>query len=204
MLMSGYSEDDVRRAAEIREWLVKQIADRQDELERLRTTLSIIDSLLKQGSFRAAAAIVAEPKTQMAPARQSMTTAAPPPARQASLEVGRDVRQLKRAKDELVLATAEVNAGAVTIVPAAGVNLNVNTPPFKSFFLSRILDGMKAKDAERVAQGALKESEVLSYSVEDAGGQIKKIVVSNYRDKDRLNEIFNTCTWVFTRMLEKA
>lgn len=204
MLMSGYSEDDIRRAAEIREWLVKQISDKQEELERLRATLSIIDSLLKQGSFRAAAAIVAEPpKTQMAPARQSIA-AVPPPARQASLEVGRDARQLKRAKDELVLATAEVTASAVTIVPAAGVSLNVNTPPFRSFFLSRILDGMKAKDAERVAQGALKESETLNYSVEDAVGQITKIVVSNYRDKERLNEIFNTCTWVFTRMLEKA
>lgn len=201
--MSGYSEDDIRRAAEIREWLVKQISDKQEELERLRATLSIIDSLLKQGSFRAAAAIVAEPKTQMAPARQSIA-AVPPPARQASLEVGRDVRPLKRAKDELVLASAEVTPSAVTIVPAAGVSLNVNTPPFRSFFLSRILDGMKAKDAERVAQGALKDSETLNYSVEDAVGQITKIVVSNYRDKDRLNEIFNTCTWVFTRMLEKA
>ena len=35
--MSNYSEDDVRSAAEIREWLIKQISDKQDEVERLRT-----------------------------------------------------------------------------------------------------------------------------------------------------------------------
>jgi hypothetical protein len=125
------------------------------------------------------------------------------PARQASLETGRDVRPLKRAKDEFLLANAEVTPSAVTITPAPGVSLSSSTPPFKSFFLGRILDGMKAKDAERVAQKSLSDSDVLSYKVEE-DGTIKRIVISNYRDKDRLNEIFNTSAWVFTRMLEKA
>ncbi len=52
MSSSTYSEEDIRHAAEIREWLIKQISDRQEEVERLRTTLSIIDNLLKQGSFK--------------------------------------------------------------------------------------------------------------------------------------------------------
>ena len=198
--MSGYSEDDVRRAAEIREWLVKQISDKAEELDRLRTTLTLVDSLLKQGSFRAAAAL--EPKAQpAAPARQANNA---PPARQSSLETGKDVRPIKRAKDELVLANAEVAPNAITITPAPGVALSTNTPPFRSFFLSRILDGMKGKDAERVSQGAMKESDAISYRVDEDGGNIKKITISNYRDKERLQEIFNTSAWVFTRMLEKA
>lgn len=199
--MSGYSDDDVRRAADIREWLVKQIADKSEELERLRTTLSLVDSLLKQGSFRPAAAMSA---AQIVPAKQAMTTAPPPPTKQSSLEAGKDVRPLKRAKDEFVLANAEVAANAVTIVPAPGVQLSANTPPFRSFFLTRILDGMKGKDAEKAGQGAIKESDALSYRVDEDGGNIKKIVISNYRDKERLQEIFNTSAWVFTRMLEKA
>lgn len=201
--MSGYSDDDVRRAADIREWLVKQIADKSEELERLRTTLSLVDSLLKQGSFRPAAAMS---EKQIAPARQAMMASPPPPAKQSSFEVSRDVRPLKRAKDEFVLANAEVAPNAVTIVPASGVQLSTNTPPFRSFFLTRILEGMKGKDAEKVSQGAIKESDALSYKVEEEGdgGNIKKIVISNYRDKDRLQEIFNTSAWVFTRMLEKA
>lgn len=197
--MSGYSEDDVRRAAELREWLMKQISDKQEELDRLRTTLSIIDSVLKQGSFRAAANISSEPaRPQVAPTRQVA------PARQVSLETGKDVRPLKRAKDEFLLANAEVTPNAVTITPAPGVSLSSSTPPFRSFFLGRILDGMKAKDAERVAQKSLSEADVLGYKVEEDGSAIKRIVISNYRDKDRLNEIFNTSAWVFTRMLEKA
>lgn len=216
--MSGYSEDDVRRAADTREWLIKQISDKQEELDRLRTMLSLVDSLLKQGSFRAAAEIGPTPEPKAAARQQqAMATAAParPPAatataaaaRQASLESNgsKETRPIKRAKDDMVLANAEITSSAVTITPAAGIALNANTPPFRSFFLNRILEGMKGKDAEKVAQGAIKDTESVSYRLdEDAGGAIKKITISNYRDKDRLQEIFNTSTWVFTRMLEKA
>jgi len=216
--MSGYSEDDIRRAADIREWLVKQIADKQEEVERLRTTLAIIDSLLKQGSFKAAASLgsFAEAGSTAATAQvqQQARQAATPPAAAARQQQAaaptlktsdRDVRPLKRAKDEFLLANAEVSSGAVIIVPAPGVSLSVNTPPFRSFFLNRILEGMKGKDIEKAGQGALREQEALNYKVEeDNHGQIKRIVINNYRDKDRLQEIFNTSAWVFTRMLEKS
>src|SRR5688572_30554991 len=199
--MSGYSEDDIRRAAEIREWLMKEIADKQEEVERLRTTLTIIDNLLKQGSFKAAASIgfsTAGPAmAQVQQARQAPARQQPAPTLKSS---DRDVRPLKRAKDDFLLANAEVSPSAVVLVPAAGVTLNSNTPPFKSFFLSRILDGMKSKDA---SQG-VKEPDALNYKIEEDNGTIKRVVINNYRDKDRLQEIFNTSAWVFTRMLEKS
>jgi hypothetical protein len=202
--MSGYSEDDIRRAAEIREWLIKQISDKQEEVERLRTTLSIIDNLLKQGSFKAAANIgfaAGAATTQVQATRQTP----PAPTRQQPAPTlksadNRDIRPLKRAKDDFWLASAEVSPTAVVLVPAPGVNLNSNTPPFRSFFLNRILDGMKNKD---VGQG-IKEPDALNYRVEEDNGTIKRIIISNYREKERLQEIFNTCAWVFTRMLEKS
>ncbi|MDQ3837441.1 MAG: hypothetical protein M3270_11010 [Thermoproteota archaeon] len=258
-MSSGYSEEDIRRAAEIREWLIKEISDRQEEVERLRTTLSIIDNLLKQGSFRAAANLgfsttassaQAEPATttaatttqvqQQQAARQTaaQSTAVKRPQQQQS-QVGtttsptltapsdggsisggdddnnnKDIKPLKRVKDDFLLANAEITSDAVVIVPAPGINLNSNTPPFKSFFLNRILEGMKGKDTEKVNQGALRESDALSYRVEEgeddssgggsSSGIIKRIVINKYRDKERLQEIFNTSAWVFTRMLEKS
>ncbi len=254
-MSSGYSEEDIRRAAEIREWLIKEISDRQEEVERLRTTLSIIDNLLKQGSFKAAASLgFAAAATTPTPAVPSTTTAttaqiqqqtsqtaalpqqqSPAAKRQQQQQAGaaaptlrattdnsvrggggnddsRNIKPLKRAKDEFLLANAEISQEAVVIVPAPGVNLNANTPPFKSFFLNRILEGMRNKDAEKVSQGALSESDSLNYKVEeeydDSGGGssgiIKRIVINKYREKDRLQEIFNTSAWVFTRMLEKS
>ena len=53
--MLGYSDDDIKNAAEIREWLTKQILEKQDEIEKIKITLSLIDSVLKQGSFKTAA-----------------------------------------------------------------------------------------------------------------------------------------------------
>ncbi len=243
-MSSGYSEEDIRRAAEIREWLIKEISDRQEEVERLRTTLSIIDNLLKQGSFKAAAnlgfAAAATTPTPVGPTSPTSSTTtgqiqqqssatkrqqqqqqaeAAAPTLRATADNGisggsgdnsRNIRPLKRAKDDFLLANAEISQDAVVIVPAPGVNLSANTPPFKSFFLNRILEGMKNKDAEKVSQGTLSESDSLNYKVEEeddgggGGGIIKRIVINKYREKDRLQEIFNTSAWVFTRMLEKS
>lgn len=205
MLMSGYSEDDIRRAAEIREWLIKQISDKQEDVERLRAILSIIDSLLKQGSFKAAANIGFAAAGVATAQVQAIRQGPPAPARQQAAPTlkssdNRDVRPLKRAKDDFWLANAEVSPTAVVLVPAPGVNLNSNTPPFRSFFLNRILEGMKTKDT---GQG-IKEPDVLNYKVEEDNGAIKRIVINNYRDRERLQEIFNTSAWVFTRMLEKS
>ncbi len=199
--MSGYSEDDIRRAAEIREWLMKLISDKQEEVEHLRTTLTIIDNLLKQGSFKAAANIGFSKGVITAQVQAALPA---PPARQQPAPTFRssegDVRPLRRAKDDFLLANAEVSPIAVVLVPAPGVSLNPNTPPFRSFFLNRILDGMKNKDA---GQG-LKETDALNYTIEEDNGAIRRVVINNYRDKDRLQEIFNTSAWVFTRMLEKS
>jgi len=244
-MSSGYSEEDIRRAADIREWLIKEISDRQEEVERLRTTLSIIDNLLKQGSFRAAANLglgAAAPSTPSGSTtaataqvqQQTRSTPTPPPQQQQEAAVAaptlratadngasddsRNIKPLKRAKDDFLLANAEISPDEVIIIPAPGINLNVNTPPFKSFFLNRILEGMKSKDAEKVSQGALRESDALNYKVEEeeqdigasgggggsSNGIIKRIVINKYREKDRLQEIFNTSAWVFTRMLEKS
>ena len=208
--MSGFSDEDVRRAADLREWLIKQISDKQDELERLRTNLSIIDNLLKQGSFRAAASFgssLAPAQTQTQIQTRQSSVVAPPPSMQTVLKqpAESEVRQLTRNKDGFVLANAQITPGQVVIVPAQGVPLNSGTPPFRSFFLARILDGMKNKDAEKITQGAIKETEALSYSVdEEPNGFIKSITITNYRDRDRLGEIFNTSSWVFARMLEKS
>jgi hypothetical protein len=204
--MSGYSEEDIRRAADIREWLIKQISDKQEEVERLRTALSLIDGLLKQGSFRAAANLGFAAGS---PATAQVQQTRPAPTRQQvspTLKTSDDgeVRQLKRAKDDFVLGSAEVLPNSVIISPSTEITLNANTPPFRSFFLNRILDGMKAKDAERIGQGAMKESDALTYRVDEENGIIRRIVIENYREKERLQEIFNTSSWVFTRMLEKS
>ena len=225
LALSNYSEEDVRRAADIREWLTKQVADKQEEIERLRTMLSLVDLLLKRGSFKTASSLESAPSSSLTinPADKSSFTDVTqtretafsdnntmrefvvPSAEQRAKTLSNltEVRHLRRVKDNLLLATATFTETGVVITPANGIKLNVNIQPFKSFFLNRILEGMKGRDVEKINHGEMKVSEALDYQIEEKNGVINKIMISNYRDKERLNEIFNTSTWVLTRMIEK-
>ena len=241
--MSNFSEDDIRHAAEVREWLMKQISDKQEQIDKMSTILTLIDSLLKQSSFKPASSITSSSPSSsrssvsftsqtsqksainahgMSSYSRSQSnritgvnssaamteTKASLEGQKIPIEVGeydKQVKPLKRLKDDFLIANAKILHNSVEIIPAKGIALNVNTPPFRSFFLNRILEGMRIKDTEKVSQNQIDESTSLDYNVEeDENGIIKKIIINNYRDKDRLNEIFNTSTWVFTRMIEKT
>lgn len=237
----GYSDEEIKQAAEIREWLVKLIFDKHEEIENLRAMLSLVDKMLKSGSFKTASNLDSYPirsggsanqlthdmhpdisnrqvykQTVVSSAAESQDNKPPP-------DINRDLstqnttnadhsrsqiiesKELHRMRDNLLLAKADFTLDFVEIVPADGILLNANTAPFKSFFLGRILEGMKVKDGEKIRQSKLRESESLTYTVEeDKNNIIHKIRIDNYREKDRLSEIFNTCAWVFSRMLEKS
>lgn len=223
--MSSFSEDDIRRAAEVREWLVKEVTNKKEELDKLRNTLLIVDSLLKKTSFISALNLESpasnlrnkstqqyqplheeekEDTTQQKPKISSATKSPSDEYRKDDTQ-GVEIRPLKRAKDNLLISNAEYTPTYVRIALVDDINLNINTPPFKTFFLNRILDGMKMKDREKVQKGELIESEIIDYKVDnDENGKINSVMISNYGERERLNEIFNTATWVFTRMLEKG
>jgi hypothetical protein len=228
--MSNYSEDDIRRAAEMREWLIKQVSDKQEEIERFRTMLFFVDRLLKGSSFKAASGFESVtsastimrkndessmrhggahdqlPLSQISNETTNVQKIVFPPIGQEGEPAADnpEAMQIKRVKDGLLLASAKLSSTKVEIIPADGINFNINTAPFKSFFLNRILEGMKRRDEEKVHHKEIGESELLNYRVEEAtDGLIKRIVINNYREKERLREIFNTSTWVLTRMFEK-
>lgn len=194
VLCLSFTEEEVRKAAELKIWAESRLAELQAEIDRLREVLVIVDGVLRRTSFKTAA--------EIAPMSSAPSVERPPKPIEIVADDFQEVRPLKRSKDGHLLANALVTTNSVTIVPAGG-EMNVSTPPFKSFFLNRILEGMKTKDSEYLKQEKLKPEEAINYSVEDESGVIKKIVINNYRDKNRLNEIISTAIWVFTRMIEK-
>ena len=70
--------------------------------------------------------------------------------------------------------------------------MNVNTPPFKSFFINRILDEFKKNDSEKE----------FSYDISENNEIIEKITIYNYKTKNTLDEILKTITWAFSKMIE--
>jgi hypothetical protein len=172
-------DQDTKRTAELKLWLEQRIAELQEEMERLRETLGYVDTNLRATTFKSASDMMAESREKP------------------------EVRELKRDKGGQVIATASITGDAVAVEPQGGVVFKSATPPFKSFLIGKILQGMKEKDEELVASGKLGKGMELRFDVEEANGAIGKLVIENYRDKARLNEILSTVSWTFSRMMEK-
>lgn len=217
--MLGYTDDDIKNAAEIREWLTKQIMEKQDEIDKIKITLSLIDTVLKKGSFKTAANL----NIAKSDSSQNKKLGGPtptnayknPPSRlpdevrqkEVSGSTAIEVKPIKRLKDNIIVAQVHVFSNRLEIVPEDSIKINLETPPFRSFFLNRILQGMRNKDLEKIKQGSLSEAEMISFEVitdESNNENIKKVIVNNLREKERVAEIFNTAAWVITRMLEKG
>lgn len=172
------SDADVKKAAELKLWLEGRIAQLKEEIERLNETLGYVDATLRATTFRPASEMMAE-----------------------TMEVP-EIRELKRDKGGQVIATASITSDAVAIEPT-GVVLKSATPPFKSFLIAKIFQDMKSKDEGLVKSGKLAKGGELRFDVEESNGSIGKVIVENYREKARLNEILSTVSWTFSRMLEK-
>ena len=217
--MLGYSDDDIKNAAEIREWLTKQILEKQDEIEKIKITLSLIDSVLKQGSFKTAANLNFSKKFSPNEQKSEMNSLKKIPNQyhekrrddeeqtEPRKQVFDETRLIKRLKDNTPVARFHVTSQQILIIPEDQIRISIETPPFRSFFLNRILQGMINKDLDKINQGQLSESELISYDIitdNENKDLLKKIQIKNYRDKERINEIFNTAAWVLTRMLDKV
>ncbi len=186
------SDDQLRRNAELKLWMETRIAELQEEMDRLKEALAVIDSVLRASSFRPAAELAASgPRSARGEAEEAEPEAIP------------EIRQLKRDRGGDTIAVAQVTSKKVKIEPVPDVTLKADTPPFKSFLLGKILAGMKSNDEEAVAKGRLPKGNEMSYSLSEKGGKITALVIENYREKERLSEILNTTSWTFSRMLEK-
>lgn len=215
--MLNYSEEDIKNAAELRDWILKQISDKQEELDRLKRLLLLIDNLLKQESFKPASTLersINHSEDSTINKRQDSIIHDKPIIKTESKKYNSanlnenvstftETRDLKRLKDNLLLAKVNISTQTIEITPEKGLFFNIETPPFKSFFIKRILEGMITQDRSKNRQKQLSNQDLLNYTIEEYEGRIKKIIINNYREKERLTDILNTSAWVFTRMLEK-
>lgn len=182
-----YSEEQIRNILELKEWLVEEIEKRQNEASRLKSNLSILDSILKQSSFSRASSLVPNQYKKNIPTSDKTSSVIP-----------------IKGGDNLVIANAHVTSDEVAIVPSENVMLDVEMHPFKSFFLGRIIGGMENKDNLDVQNGKIPNDAVINCIINKDGNKIREILIKNYREKERINEIINTAAWSFSRMIENS
>jgi hypothetical protein len=181
-----YSEEQIRDILELKEWISEEIEKHQKDIERLEKNLVILDSVIKQSSFSKASSFI--PKNEQKGTKLSDKTMIP----------------IKRSTDNKIIANAHVTPDEVVIIPSEDVILDTETHPFKSFFLGRIIGGMENKDNLEVQNGKISEDAVINCIINKDGNKIREILIKNYRERERVNEIINTASWSFSRMIENS
>jgi len=181
-----YSEEQIRDILELKEWISEEIEKHQKDIERLEKNLVILDSVIKQSSFSKASSFVSNQEQKVA------------------ILSDKTMIPIKRSTDNKIIANAHVTPDEVVIIPSEDVILDTETHPFKSFFLGRIIGGMENKDNLEVQNGKISEDAVINCIINKDGNKIREILIKNYRERERVNEIINTASWSFSRMIENS
>ncbi len=180
-----HSEEQIRDIASWSEVLVKQISKHTQAIEILEKRLVVLDSMLKESSFTKASSLENTKKI---------------PEEKVTIE--KKSIPITSGNDGKVIANAFVTPEQVEIILENGMGIAVDVPPFKSFFIDRIIGEMKRKDMLDADNGKIQKDSIIDYVINKNGSDIREIIIKNYKEKERVNEIINTAGWSFTRMLE--
>ena len=184
-----FSEEQVKEIVALKESLIGQINKHQEGIEMLEKNITVLDLFLKNSSFTKASQLEikkeeVKPEIIEKPVENSIP--------------------IKRVNDGKIIAKAFVTPDQVSIVLDNEIAVNADTPPFKSFFLDRIIGEMKKKDTVEAENGKIQKESVIDYIINKNGANIREIIIKNYRQKERVNELINTAGWSLTRMLENV
>ena len=176
-----FSDEQIHDILKLKDHILNEIEKHKQEIEMLEKNLGILNSVLKESSFTKASDLSTKQT-------KSDSTKIP----------------LTRGSSGEIIANAYVTPTQVSIVLNDDIGLDENTPPLKSFFIDRIIADMKRKDSSDVQRGKIQPDSVIDYVINKNGSHIREIIVKNYRQKDRVNEIINTAAWSFSRMIENT
>jgi len=195
-----YTDEQIQKMLELKEEIVDKMAKHQEELDFLQKNLDVLDVVLKGSSFTKASSL---PRTEKSNEVKSEKEEPVVEVKEGK-ENNPDSIQIKKNKDGEVIANAFVTPEKISIILNEGIGLTDEIPPLRSFFIERIIGEMKKVDSADVKNGKIDESSVIDCIINKNGPAIREIIIKNYRQKERLDEIINTATWSLTRMLENS
>jgi len=187
------TDEQIRKMLELKEATIEKMLKYQDEIDFLQKNLDVLDVILKGSSFTKASALAKNITKQEEP--DILDT------HEDQLEIK---KQIIDSKDGVVIANAFVTPDQVSIVLEDGIGLTPEIPPLKTFFIERIIGEMKKSDNAAVKNGKINQESVIDCIINKNGSAIREIIIKNYRQKERVDEIINTATWSLARMVENS
>ena len=201
LIVMQYTDEQIEKMLQLKESIVDKMAKHQEELDFLQKNLDILDVVLKGSSFTKASSLPrkSEPSVETIVEKKEPSVETIVEKKDTAESI-----QIKKNKDGEVIANAFVTPEKISIIMSEGIGLTDEIPPLRSFFIERIIGEMKKIDSADVKNGKIDQSSVIDCVINKNGPAIREIIIKNYRQKERLDEIINTATWSLTRMLENS
>ena len=213
-------EERVRSILEVKEYVAKKIEEHEAEIEMLRRNLELLDSTLTKSSFAKASDLLrgggaGGGRAEAAAAKGGGPAEADSKAEEAAADPGAGVGGGRREDGTAemtsisgpggqVLARAHVTDDRVSIVMAAGVHVDAESDQIQEFLLGKVVGRMKREDAVGVEEGRIEAGQTVEAKVESDGARLVSVTVSNYRERERSNEIVGTARWAINQLVDAA
>ncbi|MEM3832619.1 MAG: hypothetical protein QW128_03335 [Thermoprotei archaeon] len=182
--------ESIKILADMKKELEKRVEELQKELDRTKLLLSLIDKALGEQSFVPASEIQRQAPQPQVPAVEAVVPPPPPAEKEEAI--------ISKTGTEL----GKMYIGEATIRVVPGLDFDESMPPFKSFLVGRVLEGMRSKDID----SGKSESEALSYDViKDASNNVKELIIKNVdiNNERIMRELRNSIKWTLERIKER-
>lgn len=208
-------EDRVRSILEVKEHVARKIEEHEAEIEMLRKNLELLDSALTKSSFAKASDLLrgrGGGGEAGSPGRGGGEEDAPAAAAGAAAEPGAaggredgtaEMTSIAGPGGQ-VLARAHVTDDRVSIVMADGVHVDAESDQIQEFLLGKVVGRMKREDAVGVEEGRIEAGQTVEADVESDGARLVSVTVTNYRERERSNEIVGTARWAINQLVGAA
>lgn len=190
MLVYAVSNPEIRVLLELRTQLGEELDRLRERVAQLEEFIQALDSTIGQGSFTTADAV-------MKAAKQAPVIT-PSEALAASGEP-RNIVVLNKPGD-LELATIEVIEQNLRVIPADHAVYNITRGAFARFFVQDILGKFQQEDRHRVENGEIEWDDAFDFEVKTDDKILEEVIVKNFGDESRLEEIQRTLRWTLEKI----
>lgn len=176
----GDGGEGMREILDVKERIAEKIARHEEELEFLRRNLAALDSMIGQSSFARASSMRAAGGGDGGAGGEDEAGG------------GEDGIPITSADGGAEVAVARVTPDEVLITVSEGAEIDPEAAPLRTFFMDSVMARMRRQDEEG-------GEAPISCDVGAEGGRLRSISVTNYRSRERADEIVSAAKWALSR-----
>ncbi|MBY8996452.1 MAG: hypothetical protein KGD60_01880 [Candidatus Thorarchaeota archaeon] len=184
------SSPEIRVLLELRTQLSEELDRLRERIGQLEEFIQALDSKIGQGSFTTAD--VALETAKQAPVITPSETI-------AASDEPRNIAVMNKPGD-LELATIEVIEQNLRVIPADHAVYNITRGAFARFFVQDILGKFQQEDRHRVENGEIEWDDAFDFEVKSDDKILDEVIVKNFGDESRVEEIQRTLRWTLEKI----